>query len=230
MCVVTWLSWGVEELKPSVPLAQPRLAWAVPVSMDKLGASIEALSNTMPQVLTLQLCHRFGKSPLSKLPQEIVELIADEVRRVARSAVAAKWYHNFMCFQNRCEPYDHYYSEDGLDEKYQEAVGFFQRVFAAGDDPDFDLDLGENPSVEKKKEVVQMYFAETSQDIDYVDYQSHHFRARCAWLDQTCLCLPGRGFTDLNEVSRSFVLLTMLTLSSFSDRDSALKLSFSMKW
>lgn len=82
--------------------------WATPVDISHLGASLEAYSKTLPQVITLRLCHRFGDCALSKLPQEILELIEDDFQKSEREPLTRLWHGDFLCFQGRCEEKGHY--------------------------------------------------------------------------------------------------------------------------
>ena len=51
------------------------MEWAVPVRPDELGAHLEAYEQSLPRLLTLRLCHRYGQGPdvyITKLPPELL--------------------------------------------------------------------------------------------------------------------------------------------------------------
>lgn len=85
-----------------------RLAWIIPVEMSKLGASIDAYSQVLPQVNTLRLCHRFRDCTLSKLPLEILDQVIEDLRRSKLEEVRLVWLQDFTCFQGLCRSEDHY--------------------------------------------------------------------------------------------------------------------------
>nr|GFD59780.1 hypothetical protein [Tanacetum cinerariifolium] len=58
-----------------VPRSYPRLTWAVPVDAAELGASLETIEALSPQIQMLRMCHRFGRAPLSTMPQELLDIV-----------------------------------------------------------------------------------------------------------------------------------------------------------
>jgi hypothetical protein len=66
MCMLNFTPFDSEEADYPLPRGRPRLAWAVPVNMSELGASLQVIVDTVPQTSTLRLCHCFGKGLLFK--------------------------------------------------------------------------------------------------------------------------------------------------------------------
>jgi len=92
------------------------LAWAIPVDIQKLGPRLEAYLELKPALQQLRLCHRFGKGPdahITKLPQELFEIVVEDVLNTARDdAPYLKWAKPFACFEEMCNPIDHFEESD----------------------------------------------------------------------------------------------------------------------
>jgi hypothetical protein len=74
MCVVTAndrMVLGDDEPYRSCP----RLAWTVPVSINTIGANLEAYSIVDYRMRFLRLAQRFRSGPLSRMPFEIMEMM-----------------------------------------------------------------------------------------------------------------------------------------------------------
>jgi hypothetical protein len=89
------------------------LTWAIPVDIELLGPHLEAYIEFKPVMHQLRLCHRFGKGPenhLNKLPQEILEMVIEEAMKAHRATTApySKWSSLFFCYEQRCQPLDHF--------------------------------------------------------------------------------------------------------------------------
>jgi hypothetical protein len=106
--MLNFTSYDSEGPDYPLPRAHPRVAWVVPVNMSKLGASLQAITETVPQATTLRLCHRFHDSPLSKLPQELLDQVINQVQQAARVDCSPGWYQDSVCWQGTCHPEDHY--------------------------------------------------------------------------------------------------------------------------
>jgi hypothetical protein len=170
--------------------------------MSELGASVEAFSDTISQVTTLQLCHRFSQGSLSRLPQEIVEQIINEIRRLAYDAVALGWHHDFKCFQNRCAPEDHFHTYGPhVETAFESISAFIEDHRCAKHKPDL-----ENLTDAKKTELVHDevgsnpgFFMESEDGLDM------HFSAQFRFIRRTCLCFPddeSAGFSRFNKVGK----------------------------
>lgn len=208
MCVLNWQPWDNDGPDLPLPLAQPRLMWAIPVDVSELGASIEAYADTIPQVTTLRLCHRFSNGSLSKLPQEIVEQVVDEIRRTAMEVTAPVWRREFMCFQNRCTPNDHF-------EAYDEVVeSAWFSLTDGGEYPqppgleDFDDESAYQSAYdaywthEKKLEFVRENLESDPELLTQIDDGGCHEARGESFLDRTCMCKKPRGsFLRFNKVS-----------------------------
>jgi hypothetical protein len=173
--------------------------WAMPVSMSELGASIEAYSDTIPQTNTLLLCHRFSSKSLSRLPQEIIEQIVNEIREGAYDKVAPGWHYDFSCFQSRCTPADHYHSYDEHIEDLMDSVVVVDRS---------------NLTKAQKVELVQEFVYEDPELFLENDGLDMHDEAQKRHIRRTCLCFPESdpsGFGRFNKVSGIQLLLMALT-------------------
>lgn len=92
-----------------MPYLRNRLAWATPVEVDLFGAHLDAYINLLPTVAVLRLCHRHGKaSAISKIPVELLVLIEDFLTESERDKTREIWQAEYKCFQDKCEPMDHY--------------------------------------------------------------------------------------------------------------------------
>lgn len=85
----------------------PRIAWAVPVDIVTLGASLVAFEKQLPLTTAFRLCNRFSAPPMPTLPQEILELILGELHSLERADVLEEWRLNLDCFQGRCSAAQH---------------------------------------------------------------------------------------------------------------------------
>jgi hypothetical protein len=136
------------------------LTWAIPVDVVKLGAHLDAYIELKPLLHQLRLCHRFGEGPdvhLTKLPQELLELVVDCLLTSAQcNAPYKKWDNPFSCFEGRCSPVEHV--SDVQLENWRREVD--QCLHA--DAPSFD-----NYDKEELEEAVQEYLDEMSLELDY---------------------------------------------------------------
>lgn len=199
MCRRNWQVYDEEGPDFPLPLAQPRLMWAIPVSMSELGASIEAYSDTIPQVTTLRLCHRFGRTSLSRLPQEIIEHVADEIRRMAYDNTAPGWNKDFKCFQNRCAPEDHYDPDEDFPDELLELS--LDAHFCTMHRPDI-TDL----TSEEKVAMIRRRQSEDPVFFSGMGGYEAHFEASSDFIERTCMCYPSAqtsGFNRFNRVSIS---------------------------
>lgn len=209
MCHRNWiLEDGGDSPPYPGPLAQPRLAWAVPVSMSEIGASIETYSNILPQANTLRLCHRFGSNPaLSRMPQEIVEQIVNELWCCSHPDIALSWHHDFLCFQTRCTLEDHYHS---YGEHVEQVLDYIIAYLTEEEDV---LESYTNLSEAKKVQMVRDYVTEDPDFFMEVEGLDLHFRAQMDHIRRTCLCSPKdkpAGFGRFNKVSATTTLFTVL--------------------
>lgn len=202
MCRISWRpeAWEYDYPSPS-PRPVPRLAWSLPVDIVELGASLEAYSSQIQQNTTLRLCHRFGHGPLSKVPQEILDQIIGHGHEAMKQSLRLKWTRNYLCFQDRCSPIDHFQpDEDIFDDIWMHLMEAGWNIGEA------DKDLDEYTE-EERVEMVKDYLNNCSYNpYDELQWEIHDER-QDAWLNQICRCSapttakPGVGFENLNEVS-----------------------------
>lgn len=89
------------------------LTWAVPVDAVELGASLEAYLEAKPFITQLLLCHRFGRGSnvlITKLPREIVDLVAEVLIAGHRTSQQERWGQMQKCSLGRCTGVDHWES------------------------------------------------------------------------------------------------------------------------
>jgi hypothetical protein len=232
MCILDHPSYDSDG--PDYPLsrARPRVAWVVPVNMSKLGASLQAITETMPQVTALRLCHRFGDSPLSKLPQELLDYVIDHVQRAARANCRLGWYQDSICWQGTCLPEDHYTVYGEKVEKLWQKIFIDQQKHGIDQATLQDKTQTEKAAMVSERVGVHPNHQYTREDFDI------HDDATLRWLDRTCLCSkttstatqkPGK-FTPLNNVSRRALGLGSSSDSlRFSSHSSVWKQLNSMK-
>jgi hypothetical protein len=187
-----------------LPRGRPRLVWVIPVDMGELGASLQAISFSMPQTTTLRLCHRFRGGPLSRLPQELLEQIVDEVQQKAKAEQRPKWYQDSVCWQGTCLPEDHYSVYNDTLEKLWQKI-YIEKAYG----PTYGAHI-EGLKKEDKVEMVQGWIGcRPNFDDIHEGLIDLHYEATSRWLDRTCLCprdrravtANGGSFVPLNEVS-----------------------------
>jgi hypothetical protein len=201
MCILNYSPFEDEDEGPDYPLprGRPRLAWAIPVSMSELAASLQAITETMPQTTALRLCHRFRDSPLSKLPQEILDHVIDDVERAARVDLSPQWHQDSICWQGTCLPEDHY-------SWYGEHVErLWQKFFIDRKPRGINRATLRNKTSAEKAEMVYEWMMGDPELYESEDGYSLHIEAKLRWVERTCLCLQASprtsNFIELNNVS-----------------------------
>lgn len=178
------------------PRTLPRLAWTIPVDIVTLGTSLEAYLSLEKQVHTLVLTHRFRQSPLSRLPQEILERVIDELQQLERDRHHEHWSDEHACFQERCEPEKHYKPDSIYTKDLFEYLVLDMHLFDDINEP-FDL------TTEEQARQVQNHIR-LCPDVWKRDRYELHDNIKDDWLDRTCLCenkQAGVGnFVRLNNV------------------------------
>lgn len=209
MCVLNYTPYDSEGPEFPLPQGRPRLAWVLPVDMGELAARLQAILITVPQTTTLRLCHRFRGSALSRLPQELLEQIVDDIQQDAFADCRPGWYQDSVCWQGTCLPEDHYsvYNED-LEKLWRKI--FIEKSYG----PSY-TNRVEGSTEEEKVSMVQGWIG-CRPDIDDVQVKNLdlHYEATYRWLRRTCLCRKDRsaatahhdGFVPLNHVSASKLL------------------------
>jgi hypothetical protein len=224
MCMLNFTPFDSEESDYALPRQRPRLAWAVPVNMSELGASLQANADTMPQTTTLRLCHRFRNGSLSRLPQEILEQIINQVQSTVRVELQPKWSQDAACWQGTCLPEDHYstYCED--------VEKLWQKIF---------VDKHYGPTYTRKDEEKDLKDAEKVEmvhnwmkNVPWAHVReegwSLHFEASYRWVDRTCTCSKEYStasrelgkFTALQKVNDTTRIAVHLLTSRFSKPNS----------
>lgn len=89
--------------------------------IDKLGAHLEAYIETLPTVLALRLCGRFGTGPqchVNKLRVELISAIETFVIEPARVEALENWSSDYKCFELKCDRVDDHYTHEEQHEMY----------------------------------------------------------------------------------------------------------------
>ncbi len=97
----------------TAPSSKITLAWAIPVSAPQLGARLEAYVATKAAITTF----RFGArnvtaTALGDVPEEIIDMIAREVRNVVFKDDVKRWMKAFKCLTQKCSPMSHMTKSD----------------------------------------------------------------------------------------------------------------------
>lgn len=79
----------------------------MPVDAAKLGASLETFVRQFEWNFTLRLCHRYGNSQFSRLPQELLDVIIAIDHRLAFETIYPDWRQASACFESQCDISDH---------------------------------------------------------------------------------------------------------------------------
>lgn len=98
-------------------------AWALQVTVDILGAHLEAYVNMQPTLQMIRLCNRFGQGDcgISRLPIELVEQVEQYLLEQEREKQRFAWAQDMACSEKSCEILDHF-SPDEVHEIYHQQV------------------------------------------------------------------------------------------------------------
>jgi hypothetical protein len=187
MCVFRYEYPDDDEPIDPLPRSNPRLLWTLPVNIIALASSVDAYRRTLPQVNTLRLVHRFRKGALSKIPEELLELIVRKTRNLELLSTTQYWTRLSLCFFGKCNPGHHYrlYGEhtDRLWHKLNR------------DSRELRSKLTEEQTacmVERQVDEMERLTEDVEEEI--IDF---HTYMKTDWLDATCLCVS-------NDLSPSF--------------------------
>jgi len=88
------------------------------VRIDKLGAHLEAYTDTLPVITALRLCNRFGKGKncyISKLPTELINEIEHLILEPERERCLATWSKELKCWERECKAFDDHFTPEEQD-------------------------------------------------------------------------------------------------------------------
>ncbi|KAK3080227.1 hypothetical protein LTS18_002799, partial [Coniosporium uncinatum] len=114
--------------------------WATPVHPVKLLAHLQVYTETKATINSFRLSCRLGTGPnvfVTNMPQELVDMVVNEILRPARTAVYKYWDELFACAKERCRYRDHF-SEEEKEELRPEMEDIWRQGAAEG--ADFSLD------------------------------------------------------------------------------------------
>ena len=89
------------------------VAWATPVDAYDLGARLEAFVECKGVISTFRICVKHARfdTPLSQLPPELIEIVAEYVRLPIFEQRRSEWQDCRWCCQNGCHPSSHLSNE-----------------------------------------------------------------------------------------------------------------------
>ena len=95
--------------------------------VEQLGAHLEAYIATLPMIITLRLCNRFGTGDdchVNRLPIELVKLIEEYIVGPERKMALLTWSQQKKCNEKKCKVFDHYSAtKEELFQRYHELIG-----------------------------------------------------------------------------------------------------------
>ena len=160
---------------------------AMPVSVDILGAHLQAYAELQPVLNTLRLCNRFGKgdhAAVSQLPIELVNVIEDYLLETTRDELRQQWTASLICWTNRCSPADHITLEERIELYYD--------FFDGPDHDEADLPIYLTELNDKQLEDLNDALLKTSSSED--PYRWLHEDRKEDWLAKTgSPTAPSRG-------------------------------------
>jgi hypothetical protein len=190
------LNWGLDDpgfYDEPFPTTRafPQVKWAIPVDIAKLGASLEAYWRTLPQSTAVRLCHRYGSSALSQLPQEMLDNIINNLHNIETKQCSSKWDQHLRCFQGRCTRDQHVSAYDDSTED------LWLSVFAEGrglDEEDLDP---RDYTPGQKVAMIEEYMDENGNEYWDDNVYETHDESQNKWVELLCHCretsLPQRG-------------------------------------
>lgn len=207
MCVISYHPDIDYDSPGPTSRARPLLAWALPVDVVELGASLEAYSCQLSQITTFRLCTKLGHGPISSLPQEIIDQIIDHAQEAMKAQLRPKWNLNYLCFQGRCERAHHFTPNGRMVDSMWNYV--WNEESYAWDRPAEEVI---DATDEDKQEMVREYLEDNGyESYDESVYEEHRQR-QDLWLDQVCRCYgksagsqERRSFVHLHKVSKTVV-------------------------
>ena len=103
-------------------------AWVLKTRPDTTLARLENFASTLPQILTLRWCHRFGQGEhayITALSEELIELIAQFIFQSGIREAEDEWSELLRCLEACCRPSDHVPRDQWLMIR-DEAVDFLE--------------------------------------------------------------------------------------------------------
>lgn len=184
MCYINWSPDGYDPPASLCVRPAPQLKWATPVDIVELGASLEAFLAQLSQILSLRLCHRYGDSSLSKVPQEILDHIISDIHHAYKDLIRPEWDRKLRCFQGRCNRQDHVNFSQEIDyEELWEAI-YVEGRYGSGVKPLWREDF--------TKEQVRKMVDEEMEEEGYLswddDILENHWDKQHQWLKMVCTC------------------------------------------
>ncbi|KAF1963081.1 hypothetical protein CC80DRAFT_487488 [Byssothecium circinans] len=195
-----------EDPPPPVPRSLPQLAWTVPVNVVRLAANLQAYSNLLPAVTSLRLIHRFGDGALSKLPQEVLEMVIDEAQRSERVMTLPQVKKQYACFRGICENKQHYnFLPSWTSERWSSV--FVDNYHLGLDLLEIDNDGPLDPkdyTDDQKADMVARAVVEMSDDDAMETIDEIHQDTRTEWVDSLCLCNGTSKMAILNKILKEY--------------------------
>lgn len=172
-----------------------------------LGPSLNVFAGQELSIHQLRLCHRFGDCRLSRLPQEILNLIIDHAHSMAMEKAQARWRADYECFRGRCDIAKHITAFDPVTDDIWNEI-FEEDYHDEGRALDrYDFTPYERAEM-VQKECEEQYENASDFDFDLLEpiFENHRI-AEIDWVEQCCRCerpdtaaYPDGNFTELNNV------------------------------
>ena len=95
------------------------LAWAAQVSFVQLGARLVAYTDTKATITAFWIAVRHAASkPLGTLPEEMLDLIVQELREMVPEPEQEEWARRMKCLTDTCTPLSHIPLEELIESEF----------------------------------------------------------------------------------------------------------------
>lgn len=166
------------------------------MSIDKLGAHLEAYIQTLPTIIALRLCGRFGTGPqchIYKLPVELISAIEPFIVEPARAVALETWSSHYRCFEVKCDMVDDHFTHEEQRAMHLRAK------------------LNERPQKERYPFTHEIVAMETEEHrntlLTYVDEENcwvpSHGRKGLSWVKKVNMDLPTCIFNEHQALMRN---------------------------
>ena len=191
------------------------VAWATPVNVYDLGARLEAYVEGKATISTFRSCigNAHTDAPLTKLPPELVEIVADYVRRPILERRQKTWEASRCCCQRMCFPTDHL--TDAQISNYK--VDLFGEDCELFDDRilDFEDELRANGIGEAEHDLkIDDFLEKIDECLPYTKSTSPFQRCkhvRVVNLELGCALTSSNRSSNKTSISRSIFLLSTIS-------------------
>lgn len=168
----------------------------MPVDIVDLATTLEGYRIAEPKMDIIRLSHRFGSGILSKVPQEIIEVISAELQQLEGRDALPYWEQSFACFQGKCTAASHYYNQLDYDTET-----LWRAIFTETRGSNH-LDIEQAGYTDKQKaEIIEEQLNGPIDSIGGRKLEYLHIDGGSEWLANTCLCDRNGGKQVKTELS-----------------------------